>query len=192
MARLTISILGIGELKWVGRNEFNSDDHYIYYCGKESIRRSGLALIINKRLWNAVLGCNLKNNIIIPVCFQGKPFDITVIQVYAPTTNAKEAEVNRFYEDLQYLLELTPKKKKSHFHYRGLECKSRNSRDTWSNRQVWPQRIKWSRANASRVCKHLFPATKEMTLHMDITRWSIPKSDRLCSLSSSWITALSW
>ena len=120
-------------------DKFNSDDNYIYYCGQESIRRNGVVLIVNIRIQNAVLGCNLKNNIIIPVCFQGKPFDITVIQVYAPTTNAKEAEVNRFYEDLQYLLELTPKKKKkSHFHYRGLECKSRNSRDTWSNRSVWP------------------------------------------------------
>ena len=98
--RENMDILGIRELKRTGMDEFNSDDHYIYYCGKESIRRNGLALIINKRLWNAVLGCNLKNNIIIPVCFQGKPFDITVIQVYAPTTNAKEAEVNRFYEDL--------------------------------------------------------------------------------------------
>ena len=93
-----------------GRNEFNSDDQYIYYCGKESIRRNRLALIINKRLWNAVPGCNLKNDVMIPVCFQGKPFDITVIQAYAPTINAEEAEVERFYEDLQELLELTPKK----------------------------------------------------------------------------------
>ena len=108
MARLTISILGIGELKWVGRNEFNSDDHYIYYCGKESLRRNGVALIVNKRVRNAVLGCNLKKDRMISVHFQGKPFNITAIQVYAPTSNAEEAE--QFYADLQDLLELTPKK----------------------------------------------------------------------------------
>ena len=90
--------------------EFNSDDHYIYYCGQESLRRNGIAIIVNKRVQNAVHGCNLKNNRMISVHFQGKPFNITVIQVYAPTSNAKEAEVEQFYEDLQDLLELTPKK----------------------------------------------------------------------------------
>ena len=90
--------------------ECNSDDHYIYYCGQESLRRNGLAIIVNKRVQNAVLGCNLKNDRMISVRFQGKPFNITVIQVYAPTSNAKEAEVERFYEDLQDLLELTLKK----------------------------------------------------------------------------------
>ena len=90
--------------------EFNSDDHYIYYCWQESLRRNGIAIIVNKRVQNAVLGCNLKNNRMISVHFQGKPFNITVIQVYAPTSNAKEAEVEQFYEDLQDLLELTPKK----------------------------------------------------------------------------------
>ena len=90
--------------------EFNSDDHYIYYCGQESLRRNGVAIIVNKRVRNAVLGCNLKNNRMISVHFQGKPFNHTVIQVYAPTTNAKEAEVEQFYEDLQDLLELTPNK----------------------------------------------------------------------------------
>ena len=90
--------------------EFNSDDHYIYYWGQESLRRNGVALIVNKRVQHAVLGCNLKNERTILFCFQGKPFNITVIQVYAPTTNAEEAEVERFYEDLQDLLELTPKK----------------------------------------------------------------------------------
>ena len=89
--------------------EFNSDDHYIYYCGQESLRRSGVAIMVNKRVRNAVLGCNLKNDRMISVCFQGKPFNITVIQVYAPTSNTEEAEVGRFYEDLQDLLELTPK-----------------------------------------------------------------------------------
>ena len=90
--------------------EFNSDDHYIYYCGQESLRRNGVAIMVNKRVQNAVLGCNLKNDRMISVHFQGKPFNITVIQVYAPTSNAEEAEVERFYEDLQDLLELTSKK----------------------------------------------------------------------------------
>ena len=90
--------------------EFNSDDHYIYYCGQESIRRNGVAIMINKRVRNAVLRCNLKNDRMISVRFQGKPFNITVIQVYVPTSNAEEAEVKQFYEDLQDLLELTPQK----------------------------------------------------------------------------------
>ena len=95
---------------WTGMGEFNSDDHYIYYCGQESLRRNGVAIIVNKRVQNTVLGCNLKNNRMISVRFQGKPFNITVIQVYAPTNNAEEAKVEWFYEDLQDLLELTPKK----------------------------------------------------------------------------------
>src|SRR5574337_1250442 len=90
--------------------EFNSDDHYIYFCGQESLRRNGAAIMVNKRVQNAVLGCNLKNDRIFSVRFRGKPFNITVIQVYAPTSNAEEAEVERFYEDLQDLLELTRKK----------------------------------------------------------------------------------
>ena len=110
MARLNINILGISKLKWTGMGEFNSDDHYIYYCGQDSFRRNGVAIMVNKRVRNAVLGCNLKNNRMIPVHFQGKPFNITVIQVYAPTSNAEEAEVEWFYEDLQDLLELTTKK----------------------------------------------------------------------------------
>ena len=110
MARVNVNILGISELKWTGMDEFNSDDHYNYYCGQESLRRNGAILIVNKRVWNAVLGCNLKNDRMISVHFQGKPFNITVIQVYAPTSNAEESEVERFYEDLQDLLELTPKK----------------------------------------------------------------------------------
>ena len=110
MARVNTDILGISELKWIGMGGFNSDDHYIYYCGQESLRRNGVALIVNKRVWNAVLGCNHKNNRLISVHFQGKPFNITVIQVYAQTSNAEEAEAEQFYEDLQDLLELTPKK----------------------------------------------------------------------------------
>ena len=100
MARVNVDILGISELKWRGMGEFNSDDHYIYYCGQESLRRNGVVLIVNKRVRNAVLGCNLKNNRMISVHFQGKPFIITVIQVYALTSNAEEAEVGQFYEDL--------------------------------------------------------------------------------------------
>ena len=109
MARVNIDILGISELKWTGMGEFNSDDHYIYYCGQESLRRNGVALIVNKSP-NAVLGYNLKNNRMISVHFQGKPFNITIIQVYAPTSNAEETEVEWFYEDLQDRLELTLKK----------------------------------------------------------------------------------
>ena len=92
MARVNVDILGISELKWTGMGEFNSDDHYIYYCGQESLRRNGVAIIANKRVQNAVLGYNLKNDGMISVCFQGKPLNITVIQAYAPTSNAKEAK----------------------------------------------------------------------------------------------------
>ena len=113
MARVNVDILGISELKWTAMGEFNSDDHHIYYCGQESLRRNGVAIIVNKRGRNAVLGYNLKNDRMISVRFQDKPFNITVIQVYAPTSNAEEAEVEQFYEDLQDLLELTPKKKTS-------------------------------------------------------------------------------
>ena len=108
--------------------EFNSDDLYIYYCGQESVRRNGVAIMVNKRVQNAVLGCNLKKDRMISVRFQGKPFNITVIQVYASSSNAEEAEVERLYEDLQDLLELTPKN--NGFRYRGLECKSGKSRNT--------------------------------------------------------------
>ena len=100
MARVNIDILGISELRCTGMGEFNSDDHYIYYCVQESLRRNAVAIIVNKRVQNAVLGCNLKNDRMISVCFQGKPFNITVIQVYGLTSNAAEAEVEWFYEDL--------------------------------------------------------------------------------------------
>ena len=109
MARVNLNIPGISELRWTGMGEFNSDDHYIYYCGQESLRRNGVAIIVNKRVQNAVLGCNLKNDRMISVCFQGKPFNITVIQVYALTSNGEEAEDEWFYKDLEDLLELTPK-----------------------------------------------------------------------------------
>ena len=111
LARVNINILGTSELKWTGMSELNSDDHYIYDCGQESLRRNGIALI-SQQVWNAVFGCNLKNDRMISVRFQGKPFNIKVIQVYAPTTKAEEAEVKWFYDDL---LELTLKKKKKSF-----------------------------------------------------------------------------
>ena len=110
MARVNVDILGISELKWTGMGEFNSDDHCNYYCRQESLRRDGVAIMINKRVQNAVLGCNLKKDKMISFCFQGKEFNITVIQAYVPTSNTKEAEVAQFYEDIQDLLELTPKK----------------------------------------------------------------------------------
>ena len=113
MARANFNILGISELKWTGMGEFNSDDHYIYYCRQESLRRNVVA-IVNKRIQNTVLGCNLKNDRMISVRFQGKPFNVTVIKVRTST------------------------QKRCPFHYRGLECKSRESRNTWSNRQIWP------------------------------------------------------
>ena len=105
MARVNVDILGISELKWPGMAEFNSDDHYIYYCEQAPLRRNGVAIMVNKRVQNVILGCNLKNNTKISVHFQGKPFNIMVIQAYAPTGNAEKAE--RFFEDL---LEPTPKK----------------------------------------------------------------------------------
>ena len=120
----------------------------------------------------------------ISVRFQDKPFNITVIQVYAPTSNAEEPEAEWFYEDLQECLELTPPQR-CPFHHRGQECKRRNSRDTWNNRQIWPWRTKQSKSKANRALtrqcsghsKHPLPTTQEKTLHMDMTRWSIPKSD---------------
>ena len=149
MARVNIDIFGISESKWTGTGEFNSDDYYIYCCGQESFRRNGVALIVNERVQNAVLGCSLKNDRMISVHFQGKPFNIRVIQGYAPTTNAEEDEIEWFYEDLQVLPEHL--KKRCPSHYRGLECRSRKSRDTQSNRQIWPWSTKLNRAKDNRV-----------------------------------------
>ena len=147
MARVNTDILGIHELKWTGMDEFNPEDHCIKYCGQESLRRNGAVLIINKRIWNAILGCNLNNHRMIWVCFQGKPFNITVIHIYAPTTNAKEAEVDQFLEDLEDLLELTPKK---HVLFITGDWNAKvGSQDTWSNRQIWSWSTKWSRAKAN-------------------------------------------
>ena len=129
--------------------EFNSDDHYIYYWGQESLRKNGdgVAIIMNKRVQNAVLGCNLKNDRMISVHFQGKPFNIIVTQVSVPASNAEEVE--QFYEVLQDL-QLAPKKR-CPFHYRGLECKNRKWRNTWNNRPIETWSTEWSRANVSRV-----------------------------------------
>ena len=144
---------------------------------------------VNKRVQNAVLGCNPQNNRMISVHFQGKPFNITVIQAYAPSRNAEEAELEWFYADLQDLLELTPKKDVL-FIIGDWNAKSRKSRNTWSNRQIWSSSMEWSRAKANRVLprertghsKHPLPTTQDKTLHMDITRWSTSKSDWLYSL----------
>ena len=137
MARVNIDILGISKLKWTGQSEFNSDDHYIYYCGQESLRRNGVALVVNKRVQNAILGSNIQNDRMISVHFQDKPFSIILIQVYAPTSNAEVAEVEQFYEDLTRRSR-TNTQKRCPFHYKRLECKSRKSRNTWSNRHIWP------------------------------------------------------
>ena len=135
MARVNINSVGTSELKLMGMGGSNSDDHYIYYWGQDSLRRNGVTRIVNKRVQNAVLGCNLKNDRMISSHFQGKPFNITVIQVYAPTIDAEEAEVDWFYEDLPQLLELTQRRS---LHHQGLGCQSRKSRDAQNKRQVWP------------------------------------------------------
>ena len=158
--------------------EFHSDDEYIHYCGQESLKRNGVAIIVNKRVPNAILRCSLKKDRTISFCFQGKPFYITVIQVYALTSNAEEAEVEWFYEDLKNLLELIPKKDVL-FIIGDWECKGRKSRATWSSRQIWHWSIKWSRAKTNRALprehtghsKHPLPTTQKKTLHIDITRW---------------------
>ena len=158
--------------------EFNSDDHYIYYCRQKSLRRNGVAIMVNKRVQNSVLRCSIKNNRMISVCFQGKPFNITVIQVYAPISNAEEAEVELFLWRPTRPFR-TNTQKRCPFHYRGLECKSRKSRNTWSNRQICPWNEEWSRAKTNRVLprkctahsKHPLPTTQEKTLHMDIFFW---------------------
>ena len=121
MAWLNVNILGINQLKWTGIGEFNSADYYIYYCGYESLRRNGAALVVNKRVWNVVLECNLKNNRRISVHFQGKPFNITVIQVYVPTTSAEEAKADPLCEDLRTTTSRTNTKKRYPFPHRGLE-----------------------------------------------------------------------
>ena len=183
MTRVNIHILGISELRWTGMGEFNSDDHYIYYCRQESLRRNGVTIMLNKRVRNAVLGCNLKNDRMISVRFQGKPFNITVIQVYAPTSNADEAEVEQFHEDLQDLLELTPQKDVL-FSIGDWNAKV-GSQETpgvtgkfgLGVQNEAGQRLRVLPREHTGHSKHPLPTTQEKTLHMDITRWSTPKSD---------------
>ena len=163
--------------------EFNSDDHYIYYCGQEFLRRNGVALIVNKRVQNAVLGFSLKNDRMVSVCFHGKPFNITVIQVCALTSNATEAEVEWFYEDLQYLLELTPKKD-ALFIIKDWNAKV-GSQETPGvtgkfglgvQNEAGQRLIEFCQENALVIANTLFQQHKRRR-HMDITRWSMPKSD---------------
>ena len=176
MARVNMDILGISELKWTGMGEYNSDDHYIYYCGQESLRRNGVAIRVNKRVQNAVLGCSLKNDRMISARFQGKPFSITVIQVYALASNSEEAEVEWFYEDLQDLLELTPKKDVL-FIIGGGSAKVGSQEIPGVTGKFGLGVQKRSRSKANRVLprertghsKHPLPTTQEKTLHMDIT-----------------------
>ena len=184
MARVNINILGISELKWTGMGEFNSDDDYIYYCGQESLRINGVAIMVNKRVQNAVLGCNLKNDRMISVRLQGKPFNITVIQVYAPTNNAEEAELEQFHEELQDLLELTPQK--DVLFITGDWNAKVGSQETpgvtgkfglgiWN--EAGQRLIEFCQKKCTGHSKHLLPTTQEKSLHIDITRWSTPKSD---------------
>ena len=190
MARVKVDILGISELKWTGMGQFNSDDHYIYYCGQKSLRRNRVTIMVNKRVRNAVLGCNLKNDRMISFRLQGKPFNITVIQVYAPASNAEEAVVERFYEDLQDLLELTPKKdvlfiigdwnaKVESQETPGVTGKFGLGMQNEAGQRL----IEFCQENVLVIANTLFQQHTK-TPHMDITRWSTPKSDGLYSLQS--------
>ena len=163
--------------------EFNSNDHYIYYCGQESLRRNGVAIIVNKQVRNAVFGYSLKNDRMIYVHFQGKPFSITIIQVYVPISNAEETEVQRFYEDLQHLLELTPKK--DVLFIIGDENAKVESQEIPEvtgkfglgvQKEAGKRLIEFCQENTLVITNTLFQQ-HEKTLHMDTTRWSIPKSD---------------
>ena len=188
MARVNIDVLGISKLNWTRMGEFNSDDHYIYYCGQEYLRRNGVAIIVKKRVWNAVLGCNLKNDRMISVHFQGKPFNITVIQVYVLTSNAEEAEVEWFYEDLEDLLELTPQKDVL-FIIGDWNAKVRSQETSGVTRKFglevqneagW-RLIEFCQENTLVIANTLFQQHKRR-LCGDVTRRSIPKSDWLYSL----------
>ena len=183
MTRVNVDTLRISELKWTGMGEFNSDDHYIYYCGQESLRRNGLAIIVNKRVQNAVLGYSLKNDRMISVRFQGKPFSIMLIQVCALTSNAEEVEVEWFYENLQDLLELTPKKDvlfiigdwNAKVGSQGIP--SVTGRFGLEVQNEAGQRLTVLPRELTGHSKHPLPTIQEETVNMDVTRWSIPKSD---------------
>ena len=207
MARVNIDILGIRELRWIGIGEFNSDDDYIYYCGQESLRRIGVAIIVNKRVQNAVLGCNLKNNRMISVRFQGKPL------ISWWSKSMPWSEVEQFYEDLQDLLELTPPKDVL-FIIGDWNAEVGSQETPGITGKIWPWSTECSRAKANRVLprecsghsKHPLPTTQEKTLHMDITSWSTLRSDWLYFLqpkmeklyivsknkTGSWLWLRSW
>ena len=181
MARVNVHILGISGLKWTALGDFNSDDHYIYYCRPEFLRTNGVAITVNKRAWNAVLGCNLKNDRMISVRFQGKSLNIMVIQAYAPTSNAEKAEVERFYEDLWDLLELIPKK--DVFFTIGDWKAKVGSQETPGvtgkfglgvQNEEGQRLTEFCQENAP-VIANTLPTTQEMILHMHITRWRILK-----------------
>ena len=179
---MNINILGISELKWTGMGEFNSDDHCIYYCGQESLRRNRVALIVNKRVQNAVLGCSLKNDKMISVYLQGKPFNIIVIQFYAPTINAEEAEIERFYDDFQDPLELTPNKDVLFIigdwnaKVGSQEIPGGTGKLGFGVKNEVGQRLtEFCQENALVIANTHFQQHKR-TLHMDITRWSILRS----------------
>ena len=183
LASMNFNILGISELKWTGMGEFNSEDHYIYYCGQESLRRNGIAIIVHKRVQNAVLGCNLRNDRMISIRFQGKPFNIMVTQAYVPASNIEEAEVEWFYEDLQDLLKLTPIKDVPFIigdwiaKVRSQETPGVTGKFGLGMQNEAGQRLtEFCQENALVIANTLFQQ-HEKTLHMDITRWSTPKSD---------------
>ena len=183
MARVNVNILGISELKWTGVGEFNSDDHYIYYFRQESLRRNGVAIMVNERVRNAVLGCSLKNDRMISVHLQGKPFNITVIQVYAPTSNSEEAEVERFYEDLQDFLELIPKKDVLFIigDWNAIvgsqETPGVTGKFGLGVQNKAGKRLTEFCQECTGGSKHPLATTQEKTLHMNITRWSTLKPD---------------
>ena len=181
MARVNLDILGISKIKWIGTGEINPDDHQIYYCWQETLRRNGVAFIVNKRYWNAVLGCNLKNNRMISIHFQGKPFNITVIQVYATMRNAEEFEAEQFYEDLQDLLELTSKKDVLFIIGDWNEKVGIIGKFVLGVQNEAGQRLRVLPRECTGHSKHPL-TTQEKSLHMDITRWSTQKSDWLYSL----------
>ena len=180
---MNINILGIRELRWTGMGELNTDDHYIYYCGQKSLRRNGVAIMVNKRVRNAVLGCSLKNDRMIFVHFQDKPLNITVIQVYAPASNAEEAEVEWFYEDLQELLELTLPKDvlftigEWNAKPGSQEIPGVTGKFGLGVQNKAGQRLPEVSQENTLVRATSSSNTQEKTLHMDISRWSTLKSD---------------
>ena len=187
MTRVNINILRISELKWTRIDRFHSDDHHIYYCGQGSLGRNRVALRVNKRIWNAVPGCNLKRTEWSR--FVSKTSHSTP-QYSKSTPQPLMSKKLKLVLWRNTMLSRTNTKKRCPVHHRGFEWKSRKSRDTQNNRQVWPWSSKWSRAKANRVLsrkhvdhsKHPFPTTQETSLYMDITRWSILKLDYvLCS-----------